>query len=48
MLGGDICINRQFDLGKAAHVSPVLQQAAEMPVRDVLRILVWRAHGAAI
>jgi hypothetical protein len=44
MFGGDVCINRQFDLGKAAHVSPVLQQAAEMPGRDNLRILVWRVH----
>jgi len=31
MFGGDICINRQFDLGQAAHISPVLQQAAECP-----------------
>ena len=45
MLGGNIGIDRQFDLGKAAHLSPVLQQAAEMPGRDNLRILVWRIHA---
>ena len=45
MPGGDIGIHRQVDLGKAAHLSPVLQQAAEMPGRGNLRVLVWRVHA---
>ena len=41
-------VGREFDLGQAAHVSPVLQQAAEVPGRDRVRILAWRVHGQAI
>jgi hypothetical protein len=37
MPGRDICIACQFDLGEAANISPMLQQAAEMSYRSILR-----------
>ena len=45
MPGGHIGVGRQFDLGQPAHTSPMLQQAAEMPSRHMLRVVVWRIHA---
>jgi hypothetical protein len=38
MPGGDICIDRQFDLGQPANAAPMLQQPAELSGRDFVRV----------
>jgi hypothetical protein len=45
MPGRNVCIARQFDLGEAANISPMLQQAAEMSYRGIWRDQVLGAHG---
>jgi hypothetical protein len=48
MPGGYVRVARQFDLGEAADVAPVLQQAAEMSGGDIIRDQVLSAHGISL
>jgi hypothetical protein len=45
MPGRDICIACQFDLGKAANISPMPQQAAEVSGGDVVQNRILDGHG---
>jgi hypothetical protein len=45
MPGRDICIACQFDLGEAANISPMLQQAAKVSGGDVVRKRILDGHG---
>ena len=42
----NIGIARQFDLGEAANIAPMLQQAAEMSGSGIVRGQVLGAHGS--
>jgi hypothetical protein len=45
MPGRDICIACQFDLGEAANISPMLQQAAKVSGGDVVQDRILDGHG---
>jgi hypothetical protein len=45
MPGRDICIACQFDLGEAANISPMLQQAAKVSGGGVVQDRILDGHG---